>query len=115
MQPESRKLVEDLRQAAEAVVRLVRNRTYAEYCADEAVRWAVERQFIVIGEALSQLGKRDPDLLRSIAEAPRVIAFRNVLVHDYGQVDDDIVFDAAANRTVALAQAAAALLEAEDA
>jgi len=38
----------------------------AAYSASDVVRSAVERKFEIIGEALSQIAKRDPDLARRI-------------------------------------------------
>lgn len=33
-----------------------------------------------------------PDIAASIPEAPRIIAFRNVLIHQYAAVDDGLVW-----------------------
>ena len=42
----------DIRDACQAIEEFVRNKTYDEYVSDRMLRSAVERQFIVIGEAL---------------------------------------------------------------
>ena len=39
------------------------------------------------GEALNQLSKADPALAASIPDLPRIIAFRNVLIHGYAVVE----------------------------
>ena len=57
------------------------------------LRAAVERQFELIGEALSQLARVDEVLVARISEYQRIIAFRNVLVHQYAHVDNRLVWD----------------------
>ena len=66
------------------------------------VRAAVERQFEIIGEALGQLAKVDPEAAGRIGEHRRIIAFRNILVHAYAGVDDMLVWDMVATRLAAL-------------
>jgi uncharacterized protein with HEPN domain len=48
-----------------------------------------------LGEALSQLDKQAPDLVKALPDAAKAIAFRNVLIHGYARVDDAIVWQAA--------------------
>ena len=71
--------------SAETIVALMRGRTSEEYVNDRTIRGSVEREFITIGEALSQALKMKPDL--AIRAAPQVIAFRNILVHGYYDID----------------------------
>ena len=56
------------------------------------LRAAVEREFEVIGEALSRLATLDKDLAAQISEHERIIAFRNILTHGYAEVDDRLVW-----------------------
>lgn len=57
------------------------------------MRAAAEREFTVIGEAVSQLAKVDQELAFPIANFRRIVSFRNLLVHGYGAVDDALVWD----------------------
>jgi uncharacterized protein with HEPN domain len=56
------------------------------------LRSAVERQFEIVGEALAQLRKVDAETAATIPELPRIVAFRNILIHGYATVDDRIVW-----------------------
>jgi uncharacterized protein with HEPN domain len=55
----------------------VRGKTYETFLENDLVRSAVERQLEIIGEALSQLAKIDPQIAGNVAELRRIIAFRN--------------------------------------
>lgn len=50
-------------------MRLVEGMSFDTYVGSEAVRLAVERQFITIGEALTQLNRTDPDTVARIGSA----------------------------------------------
>jgi uncharacterized protein with HEPN domain len=49
-------------------------------------------------EALAQLGKREPSLLEKIDHYRQIIAFRNILIHGYAEVDDALVWDIVQSR-----------------
>ena len=63
-----------------------------EYRSKRAVRSAVEREFIIIGEALRRVSALDERLFSSISNSRAIVDFRNLLAHNYGAVDDDAVF-----------------------
>jgi uncharacterized protein with HEPN domain len=89
---EVRKYLYDIAVAAEYIAQFTAGKTYEEYCTDPMLRSAVERQFEIIGEALNQLLRREPDLQRRISNAPLIIAFRNRLIHGYANVSDEVVW-----------------------
>ena len=84
-----------------------------DYERDAMLRAAVERQFELIGEALSQLARVDEVLVARISEYQRIIAFRNVLVHQYAHVDNRLVWDVLETNLPALAGEIESLLEGE--
>ena len=80
------------------------------YAADELRRSAVERQLEIIGEALKNLRKTDPDIGDQIPEIARIIGLRNILAHGYTVVDDAVVWSAASQRVPELLAVVARLL-----
>ncbi|MBL8778201.1 MAG: DUF86 domain-containing protein [Acidimicrobiales bacterium] len=92
----------DARQAAGLIVEFLAGRSWDDYENDALVRSAVERQFEIVGEALNQFGQTAPDLVERIPDLPRIVAFRNVLIHEYTKIDDRIVWEVAAERVPAL-------------
>jgi uncharacterized protein with HEPN domain len=62
------------------------------YSGDTLIKSAVERQFIIIGEALNRLKQTDEEIFAAIANAPQIIGFRNILVHGYDVVSDQLVW-----------------------
>jgi uncharacterized protein with HEPN domain len=87
MRRDARCYLWDALKAAEAVQSFLRGKTYEAFVEDDLLRSAVERQLEIIGEALSQLAKVDPQIADSVAELRRIIAFRNILVHGYAAID----------------------------
>ncbi|MBE0619602.1 MAG: DUF86 domain-containing protein [Burkholderiales bacterium] len=92
MHADARKLLWDARHAAERIERFTAGKTFAEHDADEYLRSAVERQFEIVGESMNQLRRIDPDSATAVPELTRVIAFRNILVHGYANVDNRLVW-----------------------
>lgn len=92
MHADARKLLWDSQQCTERIARFTAGKTFTEYLADEYLRSAVERQFEIIGEAMSQLRRVDPDIAALVPELPRIIAFRNILIHGYASVDNQLVW-----------------------
>ncbi len=57
------------------------------------LRAAVERQFEIVGEATARLARLDQEIAGRIGEYRRIVAFRNILIHGYADVDDRLVWD----------------------
>lgn len=93
MRLEAAKYLFDIQHAANALAGFVAGRDLGAYLHDAMLRAAVERQFEIIGEALSQLARRDAKLAGHIDEYRHIIAFRNILIHGYAEVDDRLVWD----------------------
>jgi uncharacterized protein with HEPN domain len=79
------------------------------YRARRAVRTSVEREFTIIGEAVGVLSRRDPELAARISHARLIVGFRNRLVHEYPQIDDEAVYSIAQHDAPVLRAECAAL------
>jgi uncharacterized protein with HEPN domain len=111
MRREAKKYLYDIHQAAELITGFTVGKTLADYQGDAMLRSAVERQFEIIGEALAQLVRLDEALASRISEYRRIIAFRNILIHGYAEVDHRIVWDIVESKLPRLRREVAALLE----
>ena len=110
MQHEAAKYLEDIAQAAELIERFTAGKSLAHYLEDPMLRAAVERQFEIIGEALVRLAKRDAAVAARISEYQRMIAFRNVLIYAYSNVDDLLVWGVVESKLAALRRDVATLI-----
>ena len=86
MQPEARERLEHVVKAAESIQRFTSGKSFHDYQADELLRSAVERQFTIVGEALREAARVDPDIETQITRFRRIVDFRNILVHGYSKV-----------------------------
>jgi uncharacterized protein with HEPN domain len=83
----------DVLRAAERIADFTAGRSFDDYLADVMLRAAVERQFEIIGEALIGLRRIAPDIAAAISDLPRIIGFRNVLIHGYATINNRVVWD----------------------
>lgn len=94
MHIEADKYLWDALTAAQRIQKFIQNKSFDHYLQDDLLRSAVERQFEIIGEALGQLRKKYPLEADQITGLPRIVGFRNVLIHGYATVDDTLVWGA---------------------
>ena len=109
MRLEAKKYLYDVQQAADLVAAFTAARRLSDYEADALLRSAVERQFEIIGEALAQLARLDETIAARISEYRRIIAFRNILIHGYAEVDHRTVWDIVESKLPTLRREVAAL------
>jgi uncharacterized protein with HEPN domain len=63
---------------------------FKSYEKDLKTQSAVERQLVIVGEALNKLRKLEPET--EIQNDKQIVAFRNRLVHAYDSIDNSIVW-----------------------
>jgi uncharacterized protein with HEPN domain len=110
MPSDARTYLWDVQKAANAILDFVAGLDVELYAETDVVHSAVERKFEIIGEALNQLWKLDPELAHRIPDIREIIAFRNVLIHGYATIEHDRVWKIAENSLPGLRIAVAALL-----
>ncbi|HET6378627.1 MAG TPA: HepT-like ribonuclease domain-containing protein [Methylocella sp.] len=111
MRLEARKYLYDIQRAASLLARFTAGKTFADYAEDAMLRAAAEREFEIIGEALAKMAQLDAALAARISEHRRIIAFRNILIHGYADVDDRLVWGVIETKLPVLRQEVSSLLE----
>lgn len=62
------------------------------YSDKTELQFIVERALTIIGEAVVQLQRQSPDVAQKLTDYRRIISFRNILVHGYADLDQEIVW-----------------------
>ena len=75
---------------SESIELFVKDFNFDDYQDDYKTKSAVERQFGIIGEALSKTLKEEPNI--SISHAPEIIGLRNRIIHAYNGINDTIIW-----------------------
>lgn len=83
----------DVEHAAGEILNFTDGKQLNEYESDSMLRAAVERNFEIIGEALSQAQRYFPEMTGRVSNDQQIIAFRNRLVHGYATVRHGLVWD----------------------
>jgi uncharacterized protein with HEPN domain len=88
MPHEVQKLLYDMRSAAARIARFTAGKAFQDYKDDDLLRSGVERQFEIIGEAMTRLVKTSAETAAKITDWRKIAGFRNVLIHGYDAIDD---------------------------
>ncbi|HEV7700762.1 MAG TPA: HepT-like ribonuclease domain-containing protein [Pyrinomonadaceae bacterium] len=91
MQRDPKVYLFDIIENADKILDFVVGLDLPSYRSNDLVKSAVERRFINIGEALTKLKSADLGTFGAIGDANRIVAFRNVLVHGYESISDELV------------------------
>ena len=87
----------DMLDAARAIQKFIVSRSIEDYRSDRMLRGAVERHIEVIGEAANRVSR---GFRAAHPEIPwqQIVAQRNILAHEYGEIDDSLVWRVATDR-----------------
>ena len=90
MQPEMRDAacLWDMLEAARGSVRMTEGLDYSGYLADRKTQLAVEREVEIIGEAARRVSAAFAEAHGDIPWR-KIVAQRNVLAHEYGEIEQD--------------------------
>ncbi len=94
MQRDLQVFLQDILSAAAEIQSYISGKSHAEYLTEGLIRRAVERCLEIIGEALVNIQRHNASALDAIPNAPQLIGLRNILIHEYGSVDDGRIWEA---------------------
>lgn len=106
----TKKLLYDMRQEAAAIGTFTAGKTIADYEQDLMLHYAVERSFEIIGGAAARLVRHDPAAAARISGHRDIIGFRNVIAHEYDNLDSEEVWKAITDDIPTLLRETEALL-----
>jgi uncharacterized protein with HEPN domain len=86
----------DMQSAAREAVEFAAGYDYAGFMANSQLRLAVEREIEIIGEASRRVSAAFKDSTPQISWRD-IIGQRNILAHEYGDVDYEIIWDVVQN------------------
>lgn len=72
-----------------------RPKEYATFCNDTLFRRGIERNIEIMGEAMNQVLKINPDI--QITSARKVVDTRNFVIHAYDSLNPDILWGIVVN------------------
>jgi len=85
------KLLSDIKNAIESIdEHLECRRDFKEYLTSKTKRRAVERELEIIGEAMNNLLKLNPEIKLSYARI--IVNLRNQIIHAYDNVNNTIIW-----------------------
>jgi uncharacterized protein with HEPN domain len=93
MQRRAWTLLRDMRDHARQAERFAEGRDYADYLGNDMLRAAVEREVMIVGEALYQISEIEPDWQTLVTDARAIVRTRHILVHGYSKVQPDVIWD----------------------
>jgi uncharacterized protein with HEPN domain len=99
MQPDQRDtaLLWDILEAARRATEFAKDKTFADYQASPLLQYAVERALEIVGEAANRVSA---GFREAHPEIPwrKITGQRNVLIHEYGDIDHTLVWSVVRDR-----------------
>ena len=111
MPRDERAYLADIVDSCDAIENAVRGLDLPAYEDNRLIRSSVEREFIIIGEAMAALARAAPESFNAITHARRIVDFRNQLTHEYRTVDDALVWAIVETDVPVLRRECASLLD----
>jgi uncharacterized protein with HEPN domain len=91
MDNEIKKYLFDIQESIDSIYKYLGDRRdFKVYMADKMLRRAVEREFEIIGEAMSRIDKLDSTI--EITSKRQIISMRNRVIHGYDKIDNEIIW-----------------------
>jgi len=87
----------DMLDASRRITEFTAGLTWEDYCRDERTRLAIERLIHIVGEAARAVLKQGQAMYSEIPW-PKIIAQRNVIIHQYGEIIQEKFWDVATTK-----------------
>ncbi len=104
----------DIVDSCRAMLEYVQQSNLSDFQQNRMLRRAVERELSIVGEAVGQATRYFPDLEESIGPARQIVGFRNRIIHEYAEINTEIVWAIMQNEVPQLFEKSEALLEESD-
>lgn len=102
MSPQTAKRLLDARNASREIMGFTSGKNVADMWNDRSLQLSLHKLLEIIGEALNQAGKSDPDTALRIPNLRRFVDLRNQITHGYDSVDYAVVWQVATERVPSL-------------
>ncbi len=103
MSRDPRLFLEDIRESCLKILRYTEGLDFDSFSSDEKTKDAVTRNLIIIGEAVKHLPKELQDRYAQV-NWRSIAGLRNIVVHEYFGVDEEILWDVITNKVPELLQ-----------
>ena len=110
MPPDAAKYLRDMLDRARLIDSYSTGKNRDDYLQSQWLQDAVNWNFCVIGEALSQLRRLDEATAEKLTDHMKIIGLRNQLIHGYGIIDNSITWNIVETKLPILVRELAALL-----
>jgi uncharacterized protein with HEPN domain len=91
MNDEVKKYLYDISESIDSIEKyLGDNRSFDIYLSNKMLRRAIEREFEIIGEAMTRIERIEPDI--EISSKKQIINMRNRVIHGYDKIDNEIIW-----------------------
>ena len=112
MSRDYRLFLDDIQDSCAKILRYTRGLTFEQFVSDDKTFDAVVRNLAIVGEAVKQIPEpvriRYPEV-----DWRKIGGLRDILVHEYFGIDEDILWDIVQNQVPALVALAARILAEE--
>ena len=97
MPREYKAYLKDILDAIRKIENYTRNISFDDFVVDELIKDGIVRNLEVIGEAVKNIPEDIKDKKPEV-EWKKIAGLRDILIHDYFGIDEDIVWDAVKNK-----------------
>lgn len=106
MPHEARKYLWDIQDAATFAIEDLRSYSLEAFRADRRLRGSTLQHLLVVGEACRQLRDHYPEIAGSLPGLSGAVGMRNIIAHEYSEVDYELVWRTVGNQLKDLRDAA---------